>query len=196
MSLAEGRFGLGGKYGLAGSYGLAALRGLFLASSFLAVPFLGGCGDSGFHPLYGSALINGDAVNERLAAVDVAPIPGRVGQRIRNELIFQTTGGGSPKPPQYRLDIAIRESVTSMLVAVDGNAGNQIYGLDATYSLVRLSDKKVVAHGSSYGRASFDRVSSIFANVEARQDAENRAAETVGEELRTRLLAVLASKNA
>ncbi len=190
MSLVEGRFELRGKYGL------TAVRGLLLASSLLSVPFIGGCSGGGFHPLYGSALINGSAVNERLAAVDVAPIPGRVGQRIRNELIFQTTGGGSPKPPQYRLDIAIRESVTSMLVAVDGNAGNQIYGIDASYNLVRLSDKKVVASGSSYGRASFDRVSSIFANVEARQDAENRAAETVGEELRTRLLAVLASNNA
>lgn len=190
MSLAEGRFGLGGKCGL------AAVRGLLLASAVLSLPVLGGCGSGGFHPLYGSALINGSAINERLAAVDVAPIPGRVGQRIRNELIFQTTGGGSPAPPKYRLDIAIRESVTSMLVAVDGNAGSQIYGIDASYSLVRLSDKKVVASGSSYGRASFDRVSSIFANVEARQDAENRAAETVGEELRTRLLAVLASDQA
>ena len=190
MSLVEGRIGLRGKHGL------KAVRGLFLASSFFALPFLGGCAGTSFHPLYGSALINGSAVNERLAAVDVAPIPGRVGQRIRNELIFQTTGGGEAKPPQYRLDIAIRESVTSMLVAVDGNAGNQIYGIDASYSLVRLSDKKVIASGSSYGRASFDRVSSIFANVEARQDAENRAAETVGEELRTRLLAVLTSNQA
>jgi LPS-assembly lipoprotein len=167
-----------------------------LVSASVAISALSGCGDSGFHPLYGSALINGKAVNERLAAVDVAPIPGRVGQRIRNELIFQATGGGEAKTPEYRLDVAIRESVTSMLVAVDGNAGSQIYGIDASYSLVRLSDKKVIAQGSSYGRASFDRVSSIFANVEARQDAENRAAESVGEELRTRLLAVLSNNNA
>jgi LPS-assembly lipoprotein len=189
MSLAEGRFGRGGKYGL------TAVRGLLLASSVVGASLVAGC-SGGFHPLYGSALINGSAVNERLAAIDVAPIPGRVGQRIRNELIFQTTGGGTPEPPKYRLDVAIRESVTSMLVAVDGNAGSQIYGIDASYSLVRLSDKKVVASGSSFGRATFDRVSSIFANVEARQDAENRAAETVGEELRTRLLAVLASNQA
>jgi LPS-assembly lipoprotein len=190
MSLAEGRFGR------RGMSGLAAARCLLLTSALFAVSPLGGCGDSGFHPLYGSALINGAAVNERLAAVDIAPIPGRVGQRIRNELIFQATGGGAAKTPQYRLDIAIRESVTSMLVAVDGNAGSQIFGIDASYSLVRLSDKKVIAQGSSYGRASFDRVSSIFANVEARQGAEDRAADSVGEELRTRLLAVLSSNNA
>ena len=111
MSLAEGRFGR------RGMSGLAAARCLLLTSALFAVSPLGGCGDSGFHPLYGSALINGAAVNERLAAVDIAPIPGRVGQRIRNELIFQATGGGAAKTPQYRLDIAIRESVTSMLVA-------------------------------------------------------------------------------
>ena len=45
-----------------------------------------------------------------------APIPGRVGQRIRNELIFQSTGGGAAQTPTLRLEIAIRESVTSTLV--------------------------------------------------------------------------------
>jgi LPS-assembly lipoprotein len=161
----------------------------------LALGALAGCGDgsSGFRPLYGSALINGAAVEEKLATVDIAPIPGRVGQRIRNELIFQSTGGGAAKTPEYRLDVAIRESVTSTLVAIDGNAGSQIYNIDASFSLVRLSDKKVIAQGKSNGRAAFTRVTSIFANVEARQDAENRAAETVGEELRTRLLALLST---
>jgi LPS-assembly lipoprotein len=46
--------------------------------------------------------------------------------------------------------------------------------------------------GRSYGRAGFERVNSVFANVRAREDAENRAAKTVGDELRTRVLAYLA----
>jgi LPS-assembly lipoprotein len=178
-----------------GINGLSASRGLFSALGLAAVCTLGGCGDgsSGFRPLYGSALVNGAAVNEKLASVDIAPIPGRVGQRIRNELIFQSTGGGLPKPPEYRLDVAIRESVSSTLVSVNGNAGSQIYNIEASFNLVRLTDKKVVARGKSYGRAAFERVTSIFANVEARQNAENRAAETVGEELKTRLLALLST---
>ena len=117
MSLVAGRVG---KRGVCSRL---VARGLLATSVVVAISALSGCGDGGFRPLYGSALINGSAVTERLATVDIAPIPGRVGQRIRNELIFQTTGGGAPKPPQYRLDIAIRESVTSMLVAVDGTAG-------------------------------------------------------------------------
>jgi LPS-assembly lipoprotein len=161
----------------------------------VALCILGGCGDasSGFRPLYGTSALGGAATQEKLATVDVAPIPGRVGQRIRNELIFQTTGGGRPATPQYRLDIAIRESVVSTLVMTNGNAGGQIYSIEASYNLIRLSDKAVVASGKSFGRASFDRVTSIFANVEARQDAENRAATSVGEELRTRLLAILST---
>jgi LPS-assembly lipoprotein len=188
MSLAES---LGGQRS---GEGRRVQRALFCALGIATLGALSACSDgSGFHPLYGTASIGGAATQEKLAAVDVAPIPGRVGQRIRNELIFQATGGGLPAPAQYRLDIAIRESVISTRVMVDGNAGGQIYNIEASYNLVRLSDKAVVAHGKSYGRASFDRVTSIFANVEARQDAENRAAQSVGEELRTRLLAVLST---
>jgi LPS-assembly lipoprotein len=168
-------------------------RNCALAAGIVAVAALSGCGDgsTGFRPLYGSAAVGGAAVNEKLAAVDVAPIPGRVGQRIRNELIFQSTGGGLPNPPEYRLDVAIRESVSATLVSIEGEATGQVYNLDASYKLVRISDKAVIAEGKSYSRAAFERMSSIFANVRAREDAENRAARTVGEELRTRLLAIL-----
>lgn len=151
-------------------------------------------GSSGFRPLYGSSAVGGSGANEKLASVDVGPIPGRVGQRIRNELIFQTTGGGAPIPPEYRLDVAIRESLSATLVRRDGEAEGQVYNLDASYRLVRISDKAVVAEGKSYSRAAFDRVTSVFANVRAREDAENRAARTVGEELRTRLVAHLGSQ--
>lgn len=189
MSLADGLRGRVGERRFNGRRGLISTLGVAVLC------ILGGCGDgsSGFRPLYGSASLGGAATQEKLATVDVAPIPGRVGQRIRNELIFQTTGGGKPATPQYRMDIAIRESVISTFVEVNGNAGAQIYSIEASYNLIRLSDKSVVASGKSFGRASFDRVTSIFANVEARQDAENRAAESVGEELRTRLLAILST---
>ena len=49
--------------------------------------------EPGFRPLHASNGY-GSNVSEKMAAVDVAPIPGRVGQQIRNELIYQTTGGG------------------------------------------------------------------------------------------------------
>jgi LPS-assembly lipoprotein len=154
-------------------------------------PLLSACGDSGFRPLYASSGV-GANVDERLAQVDVAPIPGRVGQRIRNELIFQATGGGAALPPTLRLEVAIRESVTSTLVRQDGNADAQVYGLEAHFNLVRVGDNSVVLKGTSFARAGFERFESIFSNVRAREDAENRAARTIGDDLKSRLVAYLA----
>ena len=158
----------------------------------LAAPVLGGC-DGGFRPLYGSVSgVGGAAALDRLAQVDIVQIPGRVGQQVRNELIFQSTGGGGQtQKPTMRLEVAIRESLTSTLVRKDGDVEGQIYGLEAGFNLVRISDNTVLLSGTSYGRASFERFQSVFSNVRAREDAENRAAKTVAEDLKSRLAAFL-----
>lgn len=160
---------------------LAAMLGSALAAC--------GTDSSGFRPMYGAAATAN--TNEKLAAVSFGTIPGRVGQRIRNELIFQGTGGGYGAPPQYHVDIAIREQVVSTLVRKDGESQSQVYNLQAKFQLIRISDKKVMLEGSSFGRASFERYNSIFSNVQAREDAEDRAARTVAQDIKTRLAAFL-----
>jgi LPS-assembly lipoprotein len=152
------------------------------------------CGEGGFRPLNGSVGLGGSDVSAKLASIQVAPIPGRLGQRVRNELIFDTTGGAAvTTSPAYRLEMAVKETVTSTLVKTDGDALSQIYSADATFNLIRLSDKSVVLKGVSYGRAGFERNPSIFANVRAQDDAQNRVAHTIGVEMRTRLAAFLAT---
>lgn len=168
---------------------------VLLASVALTTLLLTGC-SGGVRPLYATASLGGtSAAEQKLAQVQFAPIPGRVGQRIRNELIFESTGGaGEAKDPVYRLEIAITESVTQTLTKIDGNSLSSVYNLNANFKLVRLSDKKVVLSGASAGRASFERVQSVFANVRAKEDAENRAAKTVGDEMKGRLAIFLASQ--
>lgn len=168
-----------------------ALRAL--ATAILVAPAMAACGSSGFRPLYGSSELGGTGLNDKLAQLDIAPMPGRVGQRIRNELLFQTTGGVTPTAPTHRLEVALRETVTATLVRADGDAIGSVYNVDAAFRLIRVSDKSVVLQGTSYGRASFERFRSIFANVRAREEAENRAAATVGQELKSRLAAYLSS---
>ena len=150
-----------------------------------------GCGNSGFHPMYASNAIGGSDVNQKLAELEIAPIPGRVGQRLRNELIYQSTGGGLAAQPVYRLEIVIRESITPTLVQIDGNSSGSVYNLNTSFRLVRLADRSVALTGESNGRIAFQRFDSVFANVRARQEAENRAAKTVGDELKSRLAAYL-----
>lgn len=184
MSSCEPRVAIGRYPGLRVMGGVAAV---------LALLALAGCaGGDGFRPMYGPTA-SGAGVQARMAAVDVTPIPSRVGQRIRNELIFQSTGGGLPEKPQFRLDITIREALGSTLVKSSGEALSQIYTLDANFKLIRLSDKKVVMEGASHGRADFERFQQIYANVRAREDAENRAARTIADDIKTRLAMALSS---
>lgn len=158
----------------------------------MASVLVAGCGDSGFRPMYASsAIIGGPDVNEKLKQMEIAPIPGRVGQRLRNELIYQSTGGGLAEQPVYRLEIVIRESITPTLVQEDGNSSGSVYNLRTSFRLVRLSDHSVALQGESNGRIAFQRFDSVFANVRARQEAEDRAAKTVGEEVKGRIAAYL-----
>ena len=159
-----------------------------IGSALLAAPLASAC-----RPLYGSTP-GGERLKDVMAGIDITPIPGRVGQRLRNELIFTTTGGGRSSGSVYRLDISIRESLTKTLVSTTGDARGEIYLLEARYKLVNLTDKQVVFEGKGVGRAAYDRFNPIFSNVRARIDAENRAARTVAETIRTGLAGYLSSQ--
>ncbi len=167
------------------------VRGVVILTAL--APMLAGCGASGFKPLHATSGFGSSGASEKLAQIQIAPIPGRVGQRIRNELLFQTTGGANAVAPKYRLEVAIRQRVARTLVQSDGESSGQIYNLDASYRLIDIAEQKVVFEGKSYGRSGFERFESIYANVRARRDAENRAAATIGSEMKTRLEAFLAS---
>ena len=52
--------------------------------------FGSGCG---WQPLYGPTA-SGALLKDVMRTVNISIVPGRVGQRIRNELIFKPTGGG------------------------------------------------------------------------------------------------------
>ena len=157
----------------------------------LVAPGLAACGGSGFRPMY-AANSGGQSVSEKMAQVAITTIPGRVGQQLRNELIFRTTGGGQQATEKtYKLDIAVRERLTSQLVDIEGNAETQIYHIDADFQLIDTRDKKIVLKGQSFGRAGFQRFQTIYANVRAKRDAENRTARTVATDISGRIEAFL-----
>ena len=122
------------------------VRGLSLLLA--AAPALSACGDGGIQAaLWRRA--SGAGLQERMAQVDFRRFRAGSGQRIRNELIFLTTGGGHPLPPTHRLEVMIRESVISTLVRIDGESLGQIYSVQASFRLISIKDKKVVLQGSA-----------------------------------------------
>lgn len=167
-----------------------------LMGAGMLVVSLAACGASGgFQPLHGPTA-SGQNLDDRLASIAIATIPGRVGQRVRNELVFQRDRGGAAAPASgQRLDVTLKESVTSTMIDRSGNTGSQIFQLEAQYRLVDTKTLKVLFEARSLGRAGFDRFESIYANVRAREDAENRASRTVASDIKTRLSTYLSSAN-
>jgi LPS-assembly lipoprotein len=161
-------------------------RPLLAALAVTAAISLAGCG---IQPLYGTTA-GGSRLAAAMAGVDVTPIPGRVGQRVRNELIFENTGGSGQTGTTYKLDIVIKETLTNELVKISGDAKSQVYELDATFKLIS-NDGRVVLEGKATSRAPYERFETIFSNVRARYDAENRAARTVAESIKVRIAAYL-----
>ncbi len=168
--------------------------GLVVIAGFLSLS-TGGCG---FHPLYGPTA-SGANLTEVMKSVQIATIPSRTGQRLRNELIFGTTGGGEPAAPVYRLEIALKETIRNVLVSQIGAPTGQVLQLDAEFRLVRIKDNATVFKGYSAAEAAYDltgwsgTTGSIYGDTRAALDAENRAARSLADTLKTRVAAYLSS---
>ncbi len=175
-------------------YGLRVLKGASFAVIAGSLSLSGG--GCGFQPLYGPTA-SGANLSDVMKTVQIATIPSRVGQKLRNELIFGTTGGGEAAGAIYRLDIALRASTRNTLVTRAGNPTGQVLQLDAEFRLIRIKDNETVFKGASTAEAAYDlagstgNAGSIYGDVRAGQDAENRAARSLADTLKTRLAAYL-----
>jgi LPS-assembly lipoprotein len=155
---------------------------------------LGGC----FQPLYGDRTVTGGpGITDYLKSVQVEQIDApngtpaaRLAVEVRNQLLFDLTGGGSAPYPTHQLKIAL--SPTQRQVIVDVNTARpevQNYGINAVYSLTDLNTKKVVVTGQTFTRVSYDipGQQQRFAAARGLRDAENRAAKQIADQIQSRL---------
>jgi LPS-assembly lipoprotein len=142
-------------------------------------------------PLYSDRPVANSAVTgsigTELSMVAVKPTTTRVGQEVRNRLLFLLYGGqAEPAAPRYTLAIvvgSISEASANIQVNTENEPTAAIETVRASYSL-RDSDGTVVATGKRQFMASYDVPRQEFAAVRARIDAENRAARELAELLR------------
>jgi len=158
-----------------------------------------------FQPLYGTqSPIGGNAgIGDKLDSVEVMPIDApngtrlaRVGVNVRNELIYELTGGGGQATTNYRLDVRLTSN--NLQVIVDINTARpdiQNYGIDAVYTLTDVSNGKKVVTGQTFSRVSYDipGQQQRFAGDRGLRDAENRAAKVIAENIRSRLASYFAA---
>ncbi|HEY5226208.1 MAG TPA: LPS assembly lipoprotein LptE [Methylovirgula sp.] len=161
-----------------------------LVFGLLPALLLAGC----LHPLYGTGGDNG-LVAQEMRAIEITPIPARLGHYLGDELIFALNGTGSHVLPKYKLTVTPAESVRTPLIdTVTGIATSSTVAVSAKYVLTSVDGGKPIAHGTVFVAASYDRTSQRFSDMRAARNAEQRDARTMADQIRTQLAAALASR--
>lgn len=176
-------------------------RFVALGLAFASAGLTAGC----FQPLYGtaSAVSGNTSVPSAMASVDIEQIDApngtpeaRLGNEIRNNLIFGLTGGAAPTSPAYKLKILINGNNQRVIVdTTTARPDMEIYGIDATYSLTELATNKVVVTGRAFSRSSYDipGQQQRFARQRGERDAQDRASTVLAEQIKSRLASYFVS---
>ncbi|RBP15768.1 LPS-assembly lipoprotein [Roseiarcus fermentans] len=162
----------------------SSLAALALASG------LAGC----FQPLYGESAHPG--LVEDLRAIEVAPIPARIGHYLGEDLIADLNGTGqTAATPKYRLTVAVSTGTQTPTVNSEINvATSATMTGDATYSLTKVDGGAEVVKGAASAAAAYDRTTQRYADLRAARDAEIRLARALSQEISLRLASALAAK--
>jgi LPS-assembly lipoprotein len=154
------------------------------AAALLLLLALGACG---FRPLYGDADRGGAGTAPQLQQILVNPIPDRLGQVLRNDLVDRLSPSGAPDRPRYRLSVAIATTKEGLAITKDESITRFNLRISATYVLYDAQSNTEVTRGISRTIAAYNVVQSQFATLVAEKDAESRAARELSEDIRTRL---------
>lgn len=153
---------------------------------------LGGCG---FRPVNGVSRTSGVETDlaEELAAIHVTVIPERFGQLLRRNLQQRLTIGATPRAPRHELRVS--PSLLGEAVGIDREgSATRIRGIaTARWALVRIGPPEAVV-ASGFERsldASNVPTNQFFAADSSREAAERRLADTLAQEVVTRVALAL-----
>ena len=141
----------------------------------------------GFKPLYGTDKAGLSDPQAELATVRVSDIPDRLGQLVRNQLVDYLSPTGHASQKRYDLKVSLSLSSEGIALARDQSATRYNVQLIAHFKLTDLTNHKKVFEGQARSIAVYNVITSEYATLIARQDADRRAASDVADELRTRL---------
>ncbi len=143
---------------------------------------------------------DGSGLADKFGQIEIAFANGRVGNEVRNDLIFELTGGaGNPAGAPYRLMLNVRNSTTAAAVVspLTGLPEVELVTVDVSWQLYDVGNLKVpVATGNAIGKASLDSGYQRFARNRAIRDAENRSSRVAAESIRTQLAAYFVNPKA
>lgn len=171
--------------------GKIALRRL-LIMGLAALP-LAGC----MRPMYANLSTGPSTTPTQLAAIDIVPIKERFGHYLTEDLRFAFHGGNPAPEFKYRLEVTVTRSVVTPIIdTATGRADVATMRAEAYFRLLPYEGStNVLVDGRATGSASYDRLTQRYAGVRAGIDSEKRIAETLAEQIQTRIAAYFSSKS-
>lgn len=154
-----------------------------------AASLLGGCA---MRPLYGTASADG-SVPQVLESVMIPEADNRLGQLIRNNLVSAFRPAGSGAPDRYALVINSRSRDENAVEEEDSHIARRTVRVNAAFVLKDISSGKPVFQGKTFSVVSYDRTGQSFADLQAYDNAIERAAKVVSDDIRTRVAAYFAT---
>ena len=176
---------LSSDHGRLGGRRLTAGRLLALA----AIAALAACT---VQPVYGPGPSGVSSASAILSHITIDPATDRVGQVVRDKLIFAVTGGGRGGDPLYQMHLTTSVSEAGLGLNHVDSAPTYAVTVTVTYEVSKIGSTEILVRSTSHGTASYDRVNQAFANVRAQLDAQDRAAAVAADDIRIRLAATAA----
>ncbi|MXN64824.1 hypothetical protein GR183_07885 [Stappia sp. GBMRC 2046] len=147
-------------------------------------------------PLYGTWSVGSQSpVASDLAAIEIERIDStntedlkRIGQVLRNEMLFGFRRGGRGEAPRYRLRVILdrQRNAVGVQRLKDVPASYSVT-LNASFVLSEYETDRTLTTGRAFATASYDFSSQRFANLRAERDADDRAAKVIAGDIQTRL---------
>lgn len=140
-------------------------------------------------PLYATS----SSVDEGLSSIAFSEAGDRVGQEVRNQLVFMTgRGAGEPENPAYEVELAVKSRTIGVLLEMSSDIPRAArVVVSADYELRKAGEDAVIKTGHRQSVALVDVSAQQFASIRAVRDAENRAARELAELIRADLAATI-----
>lgn len=148
----------------------------------LTLPLLGGCG---FEPMYAETAQR-QQVSDAFADIEIANIPDRDGQYLRNELIDRLYTEGRPADAKYRLDVApLKKDLYRQGITKDATYTRERMEISTTIKLVEKSTGKVVMERTPRAVGSYNLLDNQFGTLVSRDSLTNHLLAELGDSIQT-----------
>jgi LPS-assembly lipoprotein len=137
----------------------------------------------GFTPVY-----NTHSVSSSLNQIEIAAIPNREGQIVRNHLIDRMYVDGYPANPQYQLSVSpIIETIVKIGIDKDDEASRAQLRQQASFRLIDINTQEIVLERTVRTISGYNILAGQFKTFVTEQDAREQALKALAEDIVTQL---------